>query len=58
MDSQDLDPIQALKMEFLMCLQKKDYKSAFGYQKELVKLCPADKTIMELGQFLPDEIAW
>ena len=57
-DNSEMDPIQALKMEFLMCLQKKDFKSAFGYQKELEKLCPADATIKELGKFLPDEIAW
>ena len=58
LDNSELDPIQALKMEFLMCLQKKDFKQAFGYQNELAKLCPGDKTIIELGKFLPDEISW
>ena len=45
----DMDPVQALKMEFLMCLQKKDYKNAFGYCKELEKLLPRDQTIKELA---------
>ena len=45
-------------MEFLMCLQKKDFRRAQGYQRELTKLVPRDRTIAEFSKFLPDEIAF
>ena len=64
---QDMSVIQTLKMEvsvslfrsyslqFLMCLQKRDYQTANKLQKELSKRCPDDKNIQEFADFLPEE---
>ena len=38
-----------------MKLQSRDFVSAWDIQKQLVKLCPKDKTIAAFSQFLPAE---
>lgn len=43
-------------MQFLIKIQTQDFVAAADIQKELVKLCPNDKTIAEFSKFLPAEV--
>ena len=47
--------ISTILIQFLMCLQKRDFQAANQLQKELQKRCPNDKQIAEFSQYLPEE---